>query len=108
MTWDDRKTGDYPFQTDFSYRANQISTRRWLGANLALGILLGALMALVLFVVPNTVLSDIARLMIALLVGGGTTRYLEQRAERTTRAAQAAMALTFAAGTLIFALTLLA
>lgn len=107
MIWDDRKTGDYPFQTEFSYRANQISTGRWLAGNLLVGALLGIFMALVLFAVPDTVLSDIARLMIALAAGCGITRYLEQRAERTTRAAQAAMAATFAVGTLIFALTLL-
>ena len=30
VVWDDQKIGDYPFQTEYSYRMNQLSRKRWL------------------------------------------------------------------------------
>ena len=92
VVWDDQKIGDYPFQTEYSYRMNQLSRKRWLTYNVIGGCILGALMAWMVFVVSDHYFSDPARMMIAVLIGVWPTKFMEKRAERTTKAAQAAMA----------------
>lgn len=106
MQWDDQKTGDYPFATQFSWQANQIPFRRWLACNLIGGAILGLVMGWLIFCVPATLLSDPARMLAAVVLGVWTTQTLEKRAERTTKAAQAAMALTLGVCILGYALYL--
>ena len=107
VVWDDQKIGDYPFQTEYSYRMNQLSRKRWLTYNVIGGCILGALMAWMVFVVSDHYFSDPARMMIAVLIGVWPTKFMEKRAERTTKAAQAAMAAVFAIGIGLYALHLL-
>ena len=107
LAWDDQKTGDYPFQTEFSYQMNQLSRRRWYTYNAIGGVVLGAVMAVLVFLVPETYFSDPARLVIALFIGAWPPKVMAQNAERSTRVAQLAMVLTFAAGTALYALRLL-
>lgn len=102
IVWDDPKSDDYTYQTDFSYRMNHISKTNWMIGNIVFGIILGSLMAIILFGVPDTIFSDPARMVIGILIGGGT-RLLETRAERTTKIAQAAMVVTFAMGIITYA-----
>lgn len=106
MQWDDQKTGDYPFATQFSWAANQISSRRWVAFNLAGGAVLGLVMGWLIFCLPATVLSDPARMLAAVVLGAGTTQVMEKRAERTTKAAQAAMAAALGLCILAYALYL--
>lgn len=106
MQWDDQKTGDYPFATQFSWAANQISPQRWLVYNLIGGAVLGGVMGWLLFCLPAAVLSDPARMLAAVVLGIWTTQGVEKRAERTTKAAQAAMAATLGLCILAFALYL--
>ena len=106
VVWDDQKIGDYPFQTEYSYRMNQLSRKRWLTYNVIGGCILGALMAWMVFVVSDHYFSDPARMMIAVLIGVWPTKFMEKRAVRTTKAAQAAMAAVFAIGIGLYALHL--
>ena len=81
VVWDDQKIGDYPFQTEYSYRMNQLSRKRWLTYNVIGGCILGALMAWMVFVVSDHYFSDPARMMIAVLIGVWPTKFMEKRAE---------------------------
>jgi len=107
MVWDDRKVGDYAFQTEFSWRMNQLSRRRWLTYNAIGGAALGVVMAAIVYLVPSYYFSDPTRMVFALFVGAWPTKFVEKTAERTTKAAVAAMAVAFAAGTGLYALSLL-
>ena len=107
MVWDDQKVGDYAYQTEFSYRMNQLSKRSWYARNIAGGIVLGILMAVIMFLVPDSYFSDPARMVIAVVVGVWPTKVVEKTAERTTKVAQVAMAVTFAIGIGLYALSLL-
>lgn len=101
IVWDDQKLEDYAYQSEFGYNMNQVSKRNWMMGNILGGIVLGALMAWVLFTIPNTVFSDPTRMVLGVLIAG-ITRFIENRAERSTKIAQAAMVLTFIAGMLIY------
>lgn len=107
MVWDDRKTGDYAFQTDFSYRMNQLSRRSWLVRNAAAGAALGLVMAAIVYLVPSYYFSDPTRMVFALFVGVWPVKFVEKTAERTTKMATAAMAAAFALGTVAYSLSLL-
>ena len=106
IVWDDQKTDGYAFQSDFSYRMNQLSRRQWITYNVIGGAVLGAIMALIVYAVSDRVFSDPARVMIAILVGVWPTKFTEIRAERTTKAAQISMAVVFAIGIVIYAVCL--
>ena len=69
--------------------------------NILGGIVLGALTAWILFAIPDTVFSDPTRMVLGVLIAG-ITRFMENRAERSTKIAQAAMVLTFVTGMLIY------
>ena len=107
MVWDDQKVGDYPFQTEFSYRMNQMDKSRWYAYNAVGGTILGILMAILVFLVPESIFSDPTRLVLALFIGAWPIRTMEKSAERTTKVAQAAMAVTFGLATLSYAVVLL-
>lgn len=101
VVWDDQKLEDYAYQTEFGYNMNQVSKKNWMMGNIMGGIVLGSLMAWILFAIPDTVFSDPARMVLGILVAG-ITRFMENRAERSTKIAQAAMVITFAVGMLIY------
>lgn len=101
IVWDDQKLEDYAYQSEFGYNMNQLTKRNWMIGNILGGIVLGALMAWILFAIPYTVFSDPTRMVLGILVAG-ITRFMENRAERSTKIAQAAMVLTFVAGMLIY------
>lgn len=107
IIWDDPKTDGYAYQTEFSYQMNHLPKKKWYLINILLGITLGIVMALLLFVVSSDVLSDPARMVLAIVIGGGGTKYLEARAERSSKISQVAMAITFVIGMVIYALSLL-
>ena len=101
IVWDDQKLEDYAYQSEFGYNMNQLTKRNWMIGNILGVIVLGALMAWILFAIPDTVFSDPTRMVLGILVAG-ITRFMENRAERSTKIAQAAMVLTFVAGMLIY------
>ncbi len=101
IVWDDQKLEDYAYQSEFGYNMNQLTKKNWMIGNIFGGIVLGALMAWVLFAIPDTVFSDPTRMVLGILIAG-ITRFMENRAERSTKMAQAAMVLTFVAGMLIY------
>ena len=101
IVWDDQKLEDYAYQSEFGYNMNQLTKRNWMIGNILGGIVLGALMAWVLFAIPDTVFSEPTRMVLGILIAG-ITRFMENRAERSTKMAQAAMVLTFVAGMLIY------
>lgn len=107
IIWDDPKLEGYAYQTEFSYQMNHLSKKKWYFINITLGTVLGIVMALLLFVVSSEVLSDPARMVLAIVIGGGGTKYLETRAERSSKISQLAMALTFILGMVFYALHLL-
>lgn len=106
IVWDDQKLEDYAYQSDFSYSANHMSKRSWKIRNILGGFLLGSLMAGVLFLIPNTVFSDPARMFIGVLIAG-ITEFVEKRSERSTKIAQASLVVTFIIYTLIYIVGLL-
>ena len=65
------------------------------------------LMAILVFLVPESIFSDPTRLVLALFIGAWPIRTMEKSAERTTKVAQAAMAVTFGLATLSYAVVLL-
>ncbi len=107
MVLDDQKGENYAYQTEFSYRMNQLSRRRWFARNIALGLVLGTLMALILFVMTDKYLSDPARMVVAVVLGIWPTKQLETMAERSTKVAILAMAAAFAVGIVLYAVKLL-
>ena len=107
MILDDQKGEDYAYQTEFSYRMNHLPRSRWLAYNIALGVGLGAIMAILLFVMSDRWLSDPARMVIAIFIGIWPTKQLEKMAERSTRVGILTIAATFAVGVLLYAIKLL-
>ncbi len=101
IVWDDQKLEDYAYQSEFGYNMNQLTKRNWMIGNILGGIVLGALTAWILFAIPDTVFSDPTRMVLGVLIAG-ITRFMENRAERSTKIAQAAMVLTFVTGMLIY------
>ena len=101
IVWDDQKLEDYAYQSEFGYNMNQLTKRNWMIGNILGGIVLGALMAWILFAIPDTVFSDPTRMVLGILVAG-ITRFMENRAERSKKIAQAVMVLTFVAEMLIY------
>lgn len=107
MILDDQKGEDYAYQTEFSYRMNHLPRSRWFACNIALGVGLGAIMAILLFVMSDRWLSDPARMVIAIFIGVWPTKQLEKMAERSTRVGILASAAAFAVGVLLYAIKLL-
>lgn len=107
MKLDDQKGEDYAYQTEFSYRMNHLSRERWFAYNIAGGVVLGAVMALLVFVMTDRFLSDPARMVIAVFIGVWPTKQLEKMAERSTRVAILAIAATFFVGIVLYSIKLL-
>ncbi len=107
MVLDNQKPEQYPYQTEFSYRANRLSRKVWYLYNIVGGLVLGLIMGAIMFLVSDYYFSDPARMLIAIVIGVWPIAFTEKRAERTTRVAQIAMALTFGACILAYAASLL-
>lgn len=107
IIWDDQKPEDYPFQTDFSYRANQLTKKRWFTYNIAGGTIIGLIMALIVFLMPSTYLTELTRCLIAGVIGVWPLKFMEIRSERSTKVGTAAMAVVFGVGILAYAISIL-
>jgi len=107
LVWDDPKGDDYPYQTEFSYRMNHVSRRTWFTYNIIGGALLGVIMAVLLYLAGDFFLSDMARTVVAALIGIWCTGFVEKTAERTTRVAQLAMVVSFVICTVIYSVSLI-
>ncbi len=104
---DDQKGEDYPYQTEFSYQMNHLPRKVWFAYNIAGGVLLGTVMALLLFVMTDRWLSDPARLVIAIILGIWPTKTIEKMAERTTKVAILSLSATFLIGIILYSIKLL-
>lgn len=107
MIWDDQKTEDYPFQTDFSYKANMLPKKTWFAYNIVGGAIIGVIMAILVFGMTDRYLTDISRCLIAGVIGIWPIKFMEMRSERTTKMATCAMAVVFGIGIAIYAVHLL-
>ena len=110
MVWDDQKTEEYPYQTDFSYKANQIPREKWFLYNGIGGAILGLIMALIVFLPPVIIkepyLTDLTRCLLAGVIGAWPLKVMETRSERTLQVAKLSMAIVFTIGIVAFAIYL--
>ena len=93
---------DNVYGSDFAFRMNQIEEKRWNRYAYIGGAVLGALMAGVLFLSPDSV-ADSLRLLIGMALALLPIQFLEKRAERSLKPAKKAMAIVFCAGILCYA-----
>jgi hypothetical protein len=98
---------DTTYGSDFAFRMNQIGETKWKRNNLFFGSLLGLVMGAVLFLLPDSLLAESARLVVVFVIAVLPMRFFEQRAERSIRYAKIGMAVCFIAFIIGYAVFLL-
>ncbi len=98
---------DTTYGSDFAFRMNQIDEPKWKRYSLLFGSLLGFLMGAVLFLLPDSLLAESARLVVVFVVAILPIRFFEQRAERSIRFAKICMAVSFLSCIIVYAIYLL-
>jgi len=98
---------DTTYGSDFALRMNQIDETKWKRYNLIFGSLLGLLMGAVLFLLPDSLVAESARLVVVFVIAALPMRFFEQRAERSIRHAKICMAVCFLACMIGYAVFLL-